>query len=76
MALAGYQIEKDKIEEKIKEIRAKIGKGSGKALNVNGESGPGVEDAPKRRKFSKAARRRMAAAQKKRWAESRKQKTA
>lgn len=72
MALVGYEIEKGKIQEKINEIRARLGHSG-----LSGDEGPGVKGAePKRRKFSKAARKRMAAAQKKRWAERRKQKAA
>jgi hypothetical protein len=71
MALVGYEIEKSKIEERIRGIRAQIGgKGTGKTP-IGGA--PEEEGAPvKRRKFSAAARKRMAAAQKKRWAEARK----
>ncbi len=67
MALVGYEIEKAKIEERIKEIRAQIG-GGGVKLKVPVEGGK-----PKRRKFSAAARKRMAAAQRKRWADKRKE---
>lgn len=70
MALVGYELEKSKIEEKIREIRAKMGRGPEAA------AAEAASPAPKRRKFSKAARRRMAAAQKKRWAEARKPKAA
>jgi hypothetical protein len=74
MALVGYQIEKSKIEERIRQIRAQIGGKTGKAQLAEEPSENGVQ--PKRRKFSAAARRRMAAAQKKRWAESRKKQAA
>jgi hypothetical protein len=67
MALVGYEVEKKKIEERIKEIRARLG---GKPAAKAGAPEPG--EAPKRRKLSKAARNRIAAAQKKRWAEHRK----
>jgi hypothetical protein len=67
MALVGYEVEKKKIEERIKEIRARLG---GKPAAKAGAPEPG--EAPKRRKLSKAARKRIAAAQKKRWAEHRK----
>jgi hypothetical protein len=65
MALVGYEVEKKKIEERIKEIRARLG-GSKLAAKA------GAAEAPKRRKLSKAARKRISAAQKKRWAEQRK----
>jgi hypothetical protein len=68
MALVGYEVEKKKIEERIKEIRARLGGGKSAAKGSALEPG----EAPKRRKLSKAARKRIAAAQKKRWAEHRK----
>ena len=68
MALVGYQIEKDKIENKIREIQAELkGKGTGVASAAAANKAPGVK-----RVLSPAARRRIAAAQKKRWAEHRK----
>jgi hypothetical protein len=61
MALVGYGIEKQKIEERIREVQAALG------------GTPAAQpEAPKRRKMSMAARRRIAAAQKRRWAEHRK----
>jgi len=68
MALVGYELEKKKIEERIREIRAQLGgaRVTGKVDVSSDESGP------KRRKLSAAARKRIAAAQKKRWAEHRK----
>jgi hypothetical protein len=68
MALVGYEVEKKKIEEKIKEIRARLGGDKAAAKAGAAEA----DEAPKRRKLSKAARKRIAAAQKKRWAEHRK----
>jgi hypothetical protein len=72
MALVGYEVEKKKIDERIKEIRAQLG-GAGPAAKV-GRPAKSAEtaEAPKRRKLSAAARKRIAAAQKKRWAEHRK----
>ena len=67
MALVGYEVEKKKIEERIKEIRARLG--GGKVAKAGATK---ADEAPKRRKLSKAARKRIAAAQKKRWAEHRK----
>jgi hypothetical protein len=68
MALVGYEVEKKKIEERIKEIRARLGgsKSAGKA------NAPEAGGSSKRRKLSAAARKRISAAQKKRWAEHRK----
>lgn len=62
MALIGYEIERNKIEEKIREVQAALGTGGSTT----------VPAAPKRRKMSAAARKRIAAAQKRRWAEIRK----
>jgi hypothetical protein len=67
MALVGYQIEKDKIEAKIRELQAAL-KGRRGVATASGAR-PVV-----RRELSPAARARIAAAQKKRWAEHRKQK--
>ena len=68
MALVGYELEKKKIDERIREIRALLS-GAKVAEKV---SPAGDDNAPKRRKLSAAARKRIAAAQKKRWAEHRK----
>ena len=66
MALVGYEIEKERIAAKIREIREQLG--SGKAA-----AGTSSEAAPKKRVLSAAARKRIAAAQRKRWAAHRKQ---
>jgi hypothetical protein len=69
MALIGYQIEKQKIDEKIREIASRL---KGEAPQAAApEKAPG-----KRRVMSASARRRIAKAQKKRWAEHRKQQAA
>jgi hypothetical protein len=68
MALVGYELEKKKIDDKIAEIRAKLGRG--------GAARPGQKKTASagggRRNLSPEARARIAAAQKKRWAEHRK----
>ena len=61
MALVGYQAEHLKIEEKMAEIRKRLGKRPAGTLAA-GEAAP-------KRNISSAARRRIAAAQKKRWQE-------
>jgi hypothetical protein len=61
MALVGCQVEKEKIESKIREIQSQL-KGRPAAAPAN--KAPGV-----RRTLSAAARRRISLAQKKRWAE-------
>ena len=62
MALVGYQVEKEKLDAKIREIEAQL-KGK-KAPAPAAEKG----EARVKRVLSAAARRRIAAAQKKRWA--------
>ena len=61
MALVGYELEKERIAGKIREVQAQLGGGAAK-----------TEAAPGKRVLSAAARKRIAAAQKKRWAEHRK----
>jgi hypothetical protein len=68
MALVGYQIEKEKIDEKIRAIQAQL-KGKRVALPSSNEE---KKTAGVKRVLSPAARKRIAAAQKKRWAEHRK----
>jgi len=67
MALVGYQIEKEKIEDKIRTIQAQL---KGKRVPVT--SGTDARPAGVKRILSPAARKRIAMAQKKRWAENRK----
>ncbi len=69
MALVGYQLERQRIEERIKEIQSQLGHGRGRP--AAGGAGK-QESAPRKRVLSAAARRRIALAQKKRWAEHRK----
>ena len=64
MALVGYELEKQKIEEKIREIQSRLG-------GKRGAAGAAQKEAPKKRVLSAAARRRIALAQKRRWAEHR-----
>lgn len=68
MALVGYEIEKRKIEERIREIRAHLG---GAATHATA-AGAGKVAGTRKRTLSAGARRRIAAAQRKRWAEHRK----
>jgi hypothetical protein len=71
MALVGYEMEKQKIEERIRQIRAQIGaRGPGRSSAAEKTESAG---APRRRRtLSAAARKRIAAAQRKRWAAHRK----
>ena len=68
MALVGYQIEKQKIDDKIREIETQLRgrRGPATSASVATKRAPGT-----RRVLSPAARRRIAAAQRKRWAEHR-----
>jgi hypothetical protein len=67
-ALEGLELQKQRIDEQIKEVRSRLGKRAarrGHALaSGNRKRGPG--------RLSAAARKRIAAAQKRRWAEYRK----
>lgn len=70
MALVGYELEKQKIEDQIRQIRARLGGRRGRppgAVSAAKAAGP-----RHRRTLSASARRRIAAAQRKRWAEHRK----
>jgi hypothetical protein len=68
MALVGYQIEQQKIENRIREIQSQLkGKQAGRPSAAAAKKAPGVK-----RVLSQAARRRIAVAQRKRWAEHRK----
>jgi len=69
MALVGYEIEKQKIDDKIKEIQAQL---KGRRGPASSPSVATKRAAGTKRVLSPAARRRIAAAQKKRWAEHRK----
>lgn len=68
MALVGYQIEKQKIDDKIRAIQAQLG---GKKGTLAATAAAGKTTGTKR-VLSAAARRRIAAAQRKRWAAHRK----
>jgi hypothetical protein len=67
MALVGYQIEKQKIEDNIRSLQARL-----KGKRVPASSASGAAPVAVKRNLSPAARRRIAMAQKKRWAEHRK----
>ena len=64
MALIGYQVEKQKIDERIRQIEARLG---GKRVAVPAGHAAAKTKAVKRI-LSPEARKRIAAAQKKRWA--------
>jgi hypothetical protein len=68
MALVGYQVEKQKIEDQIRRIEAQL---KGKRVPLPSAAAAPAKPAV-RRVLSASARARIAAAQKKRWAEHRK----
>ncbi len=68
MALVGYELEKQKIDDKIRQLQSQLRGGKRFASPAVAKTkGPG-----RKRNLSPAARRRIAAAQRKRWAEHRK----
>jgi len=67
MALVGFQIEKQKIEDKIRELQGQL-----KGKRVVLQSATPERTATVKRVLSPAARKRIADAQKRRWAEHRK----
>lgn len=69
MALVGYQIERQKIDDKIREIETQL---RGRRGPASSPSAVTKRASGTRRVLSPAARRRIAAAQRKRWAEHRK----
>jgi hypothetical protein len=71
MALVGYELEKQRIEDKIRQIRAQLGGRAGSGAGRNSASAKSAGMGP-RRTLSASARKRIAAAQRKRWAEHRK----
>ncbi len=77
-ALLGYEHKKAEIEEKIREIRSRLGKGKTSYSSADEPEAPAEKPANgrKRRTLSAEARKRIAAAQKKRWAEHRKNQAA
>ena len=67
-ALEGLELQRQRIEEQIQQVRAMLG-GRGVKATVSGS----ILDRPARkRRLSAAARKRIAMAQKRRWAEYRK----
>lgn len=74
-ALEGLELQKQRIDEQIREVRLLLGKTSGRrGRPPASKNGGAAHAAPaaKRSRLSPAARKRIAAAQKRRWAEYRK----
>ena len=78
MALVGYEFQKLKIDEKIREIRETLGgASSSSAAPATDHVRRAKTAAPKKRRtLSAEARKRIATAQKRRWAEHRKNQAA
>ena len=75
MALVGYEQQKIKIDEKIREIRSLIGgerKTAAVVDSVSPESAATNGSTKRKRTLSAEARKRIALAQRRRWAEHRK----
>ncbi len=76
-ALEGLELQKQRIDEQIQEVRSLLGKTSGRrgrppgSINTGSTNGGSTTKRPAGR-LSAAARKRIAAAQKRRWAEYRK----
>jgi hypothetical protein len=76
-ALEGLELQKQRIDEQIQEVRSLLGKIPGRRGrppgSTNGSSGNSTKAAKRSpTRLSTAARKRIAAAQKRRWAEYRK----
>jgi hypothetical protein len=74
MALVGYEREKERIGDKIREIQSHLE--GGKSTTAEPVTSAAKSGGVPRRVLSAAARKRIAAAQKKRWAEHRKKQAA
>src|ERR1017187_9034436 len=66
MALVGYELKRNRIEAAIAEIQAELGQG-GSSRSTSTATASTDRKATGKKRFSVAARRRMASAQKKRW---------
>lgn len=76
-ALEGLLLQKDRLDEQIRQLREAMGKRPpGRPAKSAGAGAVAEEKPRKRRKMSAAARKRIAEAQKKRWSEYRKQQKA
>jgi hypothetical protein len=76
-ALEGLLLQKDRIEDQIRQLRALLGKKSPGRPAKSASAAASSDAKPRRRrKMSAAARKRIAEAQKKRWSEYRKQQKA
>jgi hypothetical protein len=67
-AIQGLEIQRNKLDEQIANVRALLGPRAHGRHAPRTESGSEEQPQPRRRKLSNAARKRIAAAQRKRWA--------
>ena len=67
-ALVGYEMQRSRIEAAIAEIQAELGQGGARPSTATATASAEPKT-PRKKRFSRAARKRMALAQKKRWAE-------
>jgi len=75
-ALEGLLLQKERLDEQIRQLREAMGKRSPGRPAKSASAAPSEGKPRKRRKMSAAARKRIAEAQKKRWSEYRKQQKA
>src|ERR1035438_7775026 len=66
MALVGYEMQQKRIEAAIAEIQAELGQGGARPSTATATDSSEPKP-PRKKRFSAAARKRMALAQKKRW---------
>ncbi len=71
-ALEGLEIQRQRIEQQIREVQSLLGRRRSRPSAVDAVNGAVHERPTRKRQLSDAARKRIAAAQKKRWAEYRK----
>lgn len=71
-ALEGLEIQRQRIEEQIRQVRSMLGQSRGGRKAARPEPASSEKPARKKRVLSSAARKRIAAAQKARWAKFRK----
>jgi hypothetical protein len=75
-ALEGLELQKQRLDDQIREVRGRLGQGVARRGRPPGKktaaAAPASAEAAPRRKLSAQARKRIAAAQKKRWAAFRK----
>jgi hypothetical protein len=71
-ALEGLELQRQRLEEQIRQVRARLGQGGGRGRPPGKQAAVAAKAARPRRKLSAQARKRIAAAQKKRWAAFRK----